>query len=229
MGSTESSCVGKLTFGVHIFASNSTEIDLTLKKKITDTGVKDYSMYVCSESGCVKTTGYILINELYVFLDAEPEDWNSNLTNYYEVEQSDINPLKYKGENGDKAVQFMESVHAKKEQNSIFIIGKSGATKLDTDTNELCNNNSIGKFNSNDGVCLGMNSSGSSVSLAFASGNDDEYILINPSSGSVFFSISNGNDGILLKHTPNVIYYNNSENGIINFFFFNIFFYNYFL
>ncbi|ORX96949.1 hypothetical protein LY90DRAFT_643126 [Neocallimastix californiae] len=212
VGSTESSCVGKLTFGVHIFASNSTEIDLTLKKKITDTGVKDYSMYVCSESGCVKTTGYILINELYVFLDAEPEDWNSNLTNYYEVEQSDINPLKYKGENGDKAVQFMESVHAKKEQNSIFIIGKSGATKLDTDTNELCNNNSIGKFNSNDGVCLGMNSSGSSVSLAFASGNDDEYILINPSSGSVFFSISNGNDGILLKHTPNVIYYNNSEN-----------------
>jgi len=149
----------------------------------------------------------------------KPDNWDIVFKEYYSVSMDSITPLSYVGPNNNKIPSFGTDLYAKKEFNSFFFVNENGATKIDIENNISCDDSSIGRLDSNESVCLGMNSSGSLVSLAFTSGNDEEYILTNPSSDSKF-SISTGNDGIILKQTPNVIYHDISQSGKFYYYFF---------
>ncbi|KAG4095488.1 hypothetical protein H8356DRAFT_996875 [Neocallimastix lanati (nom. inval.)] len=208
---TDGKCVSKITSGVHIFDEDQKEVDLTITGKITDTDIKKYSMYACSESGCTPTTGYIKINEVYILLLTEPEDWKTNMgaencKYYYVVGNSWTN-------SSAKTTPFTEDYFYSKSNNAIYLIGNSDIQYISAGVS--CTSDKEGAIyksyeTDESKLCLGVNPSGSSVSFAFASGNDEEYILTNPSSDSIF-SISTGSEGIILKRTPNVIYHDNSQ------------------
>jgi len=222
----ENTCHSKLTSGVHVFVPvkfkisgevkiKNIEIDPTSDNTINHEEVLSGSIYICSTLGCTETTGYIKIKAVYILTTEEPTDWENEYKNKYYTagvgKKQFIQNDTFDSDNWTKGFIY------RKEEEVFYSVNKDGSiSKIDKDTNELCHKNSIGKLDSNGSVCLGMNPSGSSVSLAFASGNDLEYILTNPSSDSIF-SISTGNDGIILKQTPNVIYHDISQSGKLNF------------
>ncbi|KAL6631432.1 hypothetical protein U3516DRAFT_469444, partial [Neocallimastix sp. 'constans'] len=132
----DDSCVSRLISGVHIFASNSTEIDLTIKNRIINTHVQDYNIYICSNNGCIRSTGYIKINELFVMETEKPDNWDIVFKEYYSVSMDSITPLSYVGPNNNKIPSFGTDLYAKKEFNSFFFVNENvkNTIIIDTDT-----------------------------------------------------------------------------------------------
>lgn len=168
-------------------------------------------LYACdSTNGCSQTVGYAKI-KTYTVISSKPSDWSDNTTPSYKNSylKDTTNGITYTSQSDvENAPDFANNKFFTLNESAFYKITTSGGTDADS-TN--CNANNIGKFSTDNGVCLGATIYGPII----ASGTFENFLLTG--SGDIFPQISTGK-GIILTQAANLIYHNNAPNGIFFFF-----------
>ena len=213
----ESKCYEILDPGAYIFDTDGNKVEFD-KKTNSDLLAKYYSMYVCSDSQCVQTIGYIKIDELFTYIDKTDSNYNEIVKDCEEKIPDNIYKYWYKyGKIFQQAVtkDLCSQALYRKIGPKYYFISSTNTENLAINNNDN-GNCGVGQegilFSKNEGsLCLGVGNTGKNpVEIEFNNGNNTEYYLTKSTSGSGF-SVKSGK-AIILKGTENIIYQDNLIN-----------------
>jgi len=213
-------CFSELKEGIYVFNENNKEIDLANGDMKNggingDCYVEKYVMYVCSNSTCRKTSGYIKIDKFFKKLNEMPSNWENECNNYFAFSTTNNKFERVNLFENDTCLQFWNNKSCYEIKYGVFyFINKTNKINLPANGDVICGVGHEGNLfvtEDKSGLCLGVTSTNKTpVEIEFKDKDDTEYYLTRSASGSGF-SVELGK-AIILKRTKNIIYHNNLPN-----------------